>query len=171
VIHTLGAHHGHAGLVAKALRAATRPTPAHWTRRPIDLAAAAATLGNWAALLDLADVDALCWIPGHNRTPGPGHTAAVIIAAATGLPLIDACQRQTATDSACAVGRRHWTHHARTMHIPTRHRRQRLALVDNTVGTGHTALGAIAVLTAAGHQVTHVLAASHAATTQPGSNR
>ena len=168
MICTLGPHHGNAALVAKALRTVTRSTPIRWTRTQADLDTAALAVATWAALLDLSDVDALCWIPGHDGTPGPGHTTAAIIAAATGLPLIDACQRRTHTDSACLVGRIHWTHHARTMHTPSRHRPQRLALIDNTIATGHTARGAVAVLAAAGHNVTHLLAASHTAITPTG---
>ena len=168
MIRTLGPHHGPAGLIAKALRTVTRPAPIRWTRTPADIDTAAVTLHRWAALLDLTDVDALCWIPGHDGTPGPGHTAADIIATATGLPMLDACQRRTHTESACLVGRLHWTHHARTLHAPSRHRPQRLALIDNTIATGHTAQGAAAVLTAAGHEVTHVLAASHTDTARTG---
>lgn len=167
-IATLGTHDSDAGLVAKALRIAPRPTPHRWTRQPIDLEAAIATLNRWVDTLDLDAVDAICWIPGHDRTPGPGHTTATIVAHHSGLPLVDACQRHTATASSSADGRQHWTHHARTLHVPSRHRPQRLALVDNTIGTGHSARAAIHTLTAAGHHVTNVIAASHAA---PHQNR
>lgn len=163
MILTLGAHHTDAGLVAKAMRTATRPTPRYWTRQPVSFESAAAALTRWANGVDLHDVDALCWIPGHDGTPGPGQPTASVLAAATGLALLDACHRTTTTTSACGGGRHHWTHHARTMHSPSRHRPQRLALVDNTIATGHTARAASVILTAAGHDVTHVLAASHTA--------
>ena len=159
-IHTLGAHHTRAGLVSKALRIATRPQPDHWTREPLDIDAALDIIAAWVRCLDL-DVDALCAVPGHDDTPGPGHTLATAISEVTGIPIVDACRRRITTTPASSGHRHHWTHHAATMHAPSRHRRQRFAVVDNTVATGHSAHGTLAVLGGAGHTVTHLLAASH----------
>lgn len=157
-VHVLGRHEGHARSVTHTLRAVTRTA----TRPHLigDADTARHALWTWARTLDI-DVDAIAWIPGHDATPGPGHTCAHVIAQALDLPLIDAAHRNTVGPSAHQTLRRSATQHARSITAnPLTPRR--LALVDNTIATGNTITGCTRSLTAHGHHIDSWIAVTDA---------
>jgi hypothetical protein len=156
----MGAHVGQSR-VARGLRAACRPVPARWAGEVADLHEVRRRVLSWLdAVPPAEDLEVVTWVSGHDGSSGPGHVFAALVGEAWSLPVAELIVRRVAIPSAWASSARPSPMAQFRSFVAVPVARRRLALVDNTIGTGASLSAASAALGSAGHDVGALVAVS-----------
>lgn len=162
---TLGEHKGNARRLARGVRMTCRPYLDRWGFDHLDPDVAVKQCEYDFSTVDKPG-DILTWVPGHDKSNGPGHAVAEVLAGLWGVPLVETLKRS------CPVRSAHSAPSARPSIDEVRSSLSALdptaldvvdrtvVVVDNVIASGASVIGSAQLLLDAGFRVDGIVSIS-----------
>jgi hypothetical protein len=157
---SMGVHLGTSRRLARGLRAACRPVPRRWADEVADAGEVRRVVLGWLDRLWAPEgLDAIAWVPGHDASAGPGYRFASLVGEAWSVPVLELVERRVPVPSAWeSPTRPSAALHRASLRAMLTSRWLRVAVADNTIGSGASIAAVSDTLRNAGHDVVALVA-------------